>query len=77
MMMLMEDELGFIEEVHFGRSKPYSIQEIADAFHHPMVYKWDLPGEAQDTFCTEPYGFYEYDVIEYITEWVKGRGSVH
>ena len=77
MMMLMEDELGFIEEVNFGRSKPYSIQEIADAFHHPMVYKWDLPGEAQDTFCTEPYGFYEYDVIEYITEWVKGRGSVH
>lgn len=76
-MMRMLDEVGFIEEIHFGRGRPESIQNIADAFMHPMVYKFDLPGEAQDTFCEEPYGFYEYDVIEYITEWVKGRGSVH
>jgi len=76
-MMRMLDEVGFIEEIHFGRGRPESIQSIADAFMHPMVYKFDLPGEAQDTFCEEPYGFYEYDVIEYITEWVKGRGSVH
>ena len=76
-MMRMLDEVGFIEEIHFGRGRPESIQNIADAFMHPVVYKFDLPGEAQDTFCEEPYGFYEYDVIEYITEWVKGRGSVH
>jgi UDP-glucose 4-epimerase len=76
-MIQMMDEIGFIEEIHFGRGRPHSIQEIADAFMHPMVYKFDLPGEAQDTFCEEPYGYYQYDVIEYITDWVKRRISVH
>ena len=76
-MMLMMEEPGYIEEVHFGRGDPKSIQEIADAFCHPMVYKFDLPGEAQSTYCPNGYGEYQYDVIEYITEWVKGRGSVH
>jgi len=76
-MLMMMDEVGVIDEVHFGRGRPKSIKEVADAFHHPIVHKFDLPGEAQDTFCEEPYGYYEYDVIEYITEWVKGRKSVH
>ena len=76
-MLLMMEEVGFVDEVHFGRGDPKSIQQIADAFCHHMVYKFDLPGEAQDTYCPEGYGEYEYDVIEYITEWVKGRASVH
>lgn len=76
-MLMMMEEVGIVDEVHFGRGDPHSIKEIADAFHHPIVHKFDLPGEAQDTYCEEPYGYYEYDVIEYITEWVKGRASVH
>lgn len=76
-MMMMMDEVGIIDEVHFGRGRPKSIKEVADAFHHPIVHKFDLPGEAQDTYCEEPYGYYEYDVIDYITDWVKGRKSVH
>lgn len=76
-MLLMLEEPGYIEEVHFGRGDPKSIQEIADAFDCSMVYKFDLPGEAQDTHCLNGYGEYEGDVIQYITEWVKGRSSVH
>ena len=76
-MMRMFNEVGFIDEVHFGRGRPHTIQEIADAFKHYAVYKFDLPGEAQDTLCEEPYGFYEHSVIEYINEWVKGNSSVH
>ena len=76
-MMNMLDEVGFIEEVHLGRGRPYTIQEIAEAFQHYNVYKFNLPGEAQDTLCEEPYGFYEHDVIEYIHEWVKDNKSVH
>jgi UDP-glucose 4-epimerase len=76
-MMNMLDEVGFIEEVHLGRGRPYTIQEIAEAFQHYNVYKFNLPGEAQDTLCEEPYGYYEHDVIEYIHEWVKDNKSVH
>lgn len=76
-MLLMLEEPGYIEEVHFGKGDPKSIQEIADAFDCSMVYKFDLPGEAQDTHCLNGYGEYEGDVIQYITEWVKGRSSVH
>lgn len=76
-MLLMLEEPGYIEEVHFGRGDPKSIQEIADTFDHTTVYKFDLPGEAQDTYCPQGYGEYEGDVIQYITEWVKGRSSVH
>lgn len=78
-MMLMMEEVDFIDEVHFGRGDPQSIKSIADAFHHPVVHKFDLPGEAQDTCCDleDRYGYYEYDVLDYIAEWVKGRVNVH
>ena len=76
MMKMMLDETDYAE-VHFGKGDPRSIQEIADAFHSQMVYKFNMPGEAQDTHCEDGYGDYDYDVIEYITEWVKGRSSVH
>ena len=73
MMLMMEDPRvinGEISSVHFGRGKPRTIQEIADAFNHPQLYKFDLPGEAQITECQHPYGEYVYDVLEYIKEWV-------
>ncbi|MDA9002804.1 NAD-dependent epimerase/dehydratase family protein [bacterium] len=78
-MMLMMEEIGIIDEVHFGRGDPQSIKSIADAFNHPIVHKFDLPGEAQDTYCEEEdrYGYYEYNVLEYIAEWIRGRKSVH
>ena len=76
MMKMMLDETDYAE-VHFGKGDPRSIQEIADAFHSQMVYKFNMPGEAQDTHCEDGYGDYDYDVVEYITEWVKGRSSVH
>jgi UDP-glucose 4-epimerase len=76
-MIDMLDEIGFIDEIHFGKGDPRRIQEIADGYHHPTVYKFNMPGEAQDTHCIDGYGDYDYDVIEYITEWVKGRSSVH
>ena len=80
-MIRMFDEdlgmIGFRDEVHLGRGRPHSIQEIADAFQHYTVYKFDLPGEALDTLCEEPFGFYERNVLEYINEWVKDNNSVH
>jgi UDP-glucose 4-epimerase len=76
-MLTMLSEVGFVEEVHLGRGRPYSIQEIADAFDHHAVYKFDLPGEALDTLCEEPYGFYDNDVMEYITKWVQESKIVH
>ena len=45
--------------------------DIADAFNHNKVYKFDMPGEAQKTHCQEPYGEYLGDVLKYITEWKK------
>ena len=76
-MIRMFGEIGFVDEVHFGRGRPHTIQEIADAFEHYTVYKFDLPGEAQDTLCEEPYGYYEHNVIEYINTWVRAQRSVH
>lgn len=74
MMLMTEDPrilTGEMCDVHFGRGKPISINEIADAFDHNKVYKFDLPGEAQKTHCEEPYGEYLGNVIKYITEWKK------
>ena len=73
-MLMTEDPRilsGEMCDVHFGRGKPVSINEIADAFDHNKVYKFDLPGEAQKTHCEDPYGEYLGNVIKYITEWKK------
>ena len=72
MMLMTEDpriKKGEIADVHFGRGKPVSINQIADAFNHSKVYKFDLPGEAQKTHCTDPYGEYLGNVLKYITKW--------
>ena len=72
MMLMTEDpriKNGEMKDVHFGRGKPVSINDIADAFNHNKVYKFDMPGEAQKTHCQEPYGEYLGDVLKYITEW--------
>lgn len=74
MMLMTEDEMvlsGVKKDVHFGRGNPVSINEIADAFDHNKIYKFDLPGEAQRTYCEEPYGEYLGDVLKYISEWKK------
>ena len=77
MMRMIEDEdimSGKVIDVHFGRGKPVSILDVAKAFDHPFVYKFDLPGEAQITHCLSPYGEYECEVLDYITAWRKYSG---
>jgi len=72
MMRMVEDEMvlnGVKREVHFGRGQPKRIMDIAVAFDHSYVHKFDLPGEAQKTQCKEPYGEYNCDVLDYITAW--------
>lgn len=59
-------------QAHFGSSHPYSINEIATAFDHPIIYEFDKPGEAAHTVCKDPYIKRTHDVIQYIKEW-KGR----
>jgi len=77
MMRMIEDEdimSGKVMDVHFGRGKPVSIMDIAKAFDHPIIHKFDLPGEAQVTHCLTPYGDYECEVLDYITVWRKYSG---
>jgi len=72
MMLMMEDKdvsNGKIQEVHFGTGNPVSIEDVANAFDHQKIYKFDLPGEAQRTHCIENYGDYKGDVIKHIKEW--------
>ena len=78
MMRMIEDEdimSGKVIDVHFGRGKPVSIMDIAKAFDHPIIHKFDLPGEAQVTHCLTPYGDYECEVLDYITVWRKYSGQ--
>ena len=61
MMRMLEDEdvmSGKVIDVHFGRGSPKRIMDIALAFDHAIVHKFDLPGEAQKTECMKPYGEY-------------------
>ena len=77
MMRMIEDEdvmSGKVIDVHFGRGKPVSIMDIAKTFDHPIIHKFDLPGEAQVTHCLTPYGDYECEVLDYITVWRKYSG---
>ena len=72
MMLMVEDpriKNGEMMDVHFGAGKPVSIEAVANAFDHPKVYKFDMPGEAQITCSPEPYGEYVGNVIKYIEEW--------
>ena len=74
MMLMVEDPRikdGTLSEVHFGRGKPTRILDIAEAFDHSYVHKFDIPGEAQITHCVTPYGEYMGDVIKYIKEWKR------
>ena len=57
------------KQAHFGTGNPYSILDIANAFAHPIVHEFDVPGEAQDTLCKEPYVYSHNDVIAYIKYW--------
>lgn len=78
MMRMIEDDdvmSGKVLDVHFGRGKPVSIMDIAKAFDHSIIHKFDLPGEAQVTHCLTPYGDYECEVLDYITVWRKYSGQ--
>ena len=57
--------------VHLGTGNPCSIQDVAEAFSHPIVHEFDRPGEAQDTICKNPYVKSNHDVIDYIKSWKK------
>ena len=59
------------KQVHYGSSHPYTINEIAEAFDHPIVYEFDKPGEAAHTVCKNPYIRRTKDVIQYIKEWKR------
>lgn len=70
MLMLLDDpKLNEYKSAHFGRGSPKTIQQVADAFKWEKIYKFDLPGEAQRTFCQRPYGEYKREVLDYIKEW--------
>jgi len=59
------------KQVHLGAGHPYTIQQIAEAFDHKIVYGFDKPGEAQSTLCKEPYVTRTVDTLEYIKNWKK------
>lgn len=59
------------KQVHFGSSCPYTINEVAAAFDHPIVHEFDKPGEAAHTVCKNPYVKRTKDVISYIKEWKR------
>jgi len=67
--LMFDKDLSQFNAAHFGRGSPKSIQQIADAFRTNIVYRFDLPGEAQRTHCVQPYGEYKTEVLEYIKQW--------
>lgn len=50
-LILEKQEWNHIFEL--GRGKNYAVQEIADMFGQPVIYKDDKPGEAFITLCTD------------------------
>ncbi len=71
MTLLQKPKQKKTKQAHFGSSYPYSINEIAAAFDHPIVYEFDKPGEAAHTVCKNPYVKRTHDVIQYIKEWKR------
>ena len=67
---------GNTSEVHFGRGDPKPISSLVKAFDWRAVHQFDKPGEAQKTFCENPYGVYVHDVLDYINEW-RNALNVH
>ena len=57
------------KEVHFGSRTSTTIQDVADAFNHPIEYQDNLPGEALATACEDPYIECNINVIDYIRNW--------
>ena len=50
-LILEKQEWGRIFEL--GRSKNYSVKQIADMFQQPIIYKDNKPGEAEITLCVD------------------------
>ena len=58
---------------HFGSGNPQTIMSIAESFDATVVHSWDRPGEAQRTYCQNPYVDPTHDVHAYIKDWVKRK----
>jgi len=63
------------QEAHFGSSNPYSIKQIADLFDTRIVYEFDKPGEAQTTYCANPYIQIENNVLDYVKTWIRRKNN--
>ena len=74
-MMEMMNMPFIPDEVHLGNAKNVSILDIAKSFDHPYVFEDNMPGEAQETFCENPIINCNFDVEEYIKQWVKDRNK--
>lgn len=61
------------KQIHLGSGESYTINDIAEAFNHPMIYEFDKPGEAQHTICKDPYINRTHNVIKYITDWTQRK----
>jgi nucleoside-diphosphate-sugar epimerase len=70
--MLVDDDAP--SNVHLGKGSPRSVMELAEAFDTNIVHAFDVPGEAQDTLCKDPYIECPNEVIDYIYEWT-GRNN--
>lgn len=72
--MLVDDNAP--QDVHLGKGSPRSVMELAEAFDTNIVHEFDIPGEAQDTLCREPYIECPNEVIDYIHEWTGKNSNV-
>lgn len=78
MLMLVDRKVldGETSEVHFGRGDPKPISSLVKAFNWKVVHQFDKPGEAQKTFCEDPYGTYTHNVLDYVDQW-RNSLNVH
>ena len=70
MMQLLADDTS-PAVAHFGSGSPKSISSIADCFDAPVVHTFDRKGEAEKTFCEQPYIEPNWNAHDYIKKWVQ------
>ena len=74
-LIVEKQEWGRIFEL--GRSKNYSVKQIADMFQQPVVYKDNKPGEAEITLCDDDLARNilgwepKLNIEDYIKEYLK------
>tara|TARA_R110001606_G_scaffold97935_1_gene216136 strand:- start:4569 stop:5420 length:852 start_codon:yes stop_codon:yes gene_type:complete len=62
-------------EAHFGSSNPYQIKQIANLFNTDIVNEFDKPGEAQRTYCANPYIEINNNVLAYVKDWIRRKDN--